>query len=124
MGATGDDDPACGYRQQAVLLEEISELNRTRCTKLRALHDEYYVIALMDAFIRQKQVSHWKNLFISACWMPTILQVDLASVMFNGYRREGHQFNINVYNKLLFGWVEMVSNMVYVLLEYYTTQSS
>ena len=55
--------------------------------------------------------------------MPiTILQVDLASVMFNGYRREGHQFNITVYNKLLFGWVEMVSIMMCVVLEYYTTQ--
>ena len=63
MEATGDDDPAPGYRQQAVLLEELSELNRTRCNKLRALHDEYYVIALIDAFIRQKQVGHWRNLF-------------------------------------------------------------
>ena len=64
MEAAGDDDPAPGYIQQAVLLEELSELNRTRCNKLRALHDEYYVIALIDAFIRQKQVGHRRNLFI------------------------------------------------------------
>ena len=54
----GEDDlvSAPGYRQ-AVLLEEVSELSRTRCTRLKAIHDEYYVIALIDAFIRQKQVS-------------------------------------------------------------------
>ena len=40
---------------------------------------------------------------------PIFLQVSLAAVLFNGYRREGHQFDINAYNKLLFGWVLQVS---------------
>lgn len=56
--ATGDDDlVSAPSHRQAVLLEEVSELSRTRCTKLKAVHDEYYVIALIDAFIRQKQVN-------------------------------------------------------------------
>ena len=37
-------------------------------------------------------------------------------MLFNGYRREGHQFDITVYNKLLFGWVAMVSFFNYIII--------
>ena len=31
-----------------------------------------------------------------------------AEPLFNIYRREGHQFDVEVYNQLLFGWAEQV----------------
>ena len=106
---TGDDDleltPSYG---QAGLLEEVSELSRTRCSKLKPVYEEYYVIALIDAFIRQQQVI---EIFCTPQLSLLSLQVDLAAVLFNGYRREGHQFDVNVYNKLLFGWAAIVSTI-------------
>jgi len=54
---SGDDDllSTLSYGQVG-LLEEVSELSRTRCSKLKPVYEEYYMIALIDAFIRQQQV--------------------------------------------------------------------
>ena len=35
-------------------------------------------------------------------------QVRDAESLFNFYRREGHQFDVEVYNRMLFGWAEKV----------------
>lgn len=36
------------------------------------------------------------------------MQPQHAEILFNHYRREGHQFTTRVYNQLLLGWVEQV----------------
>ena len=39
------------------------------------------------------------------------MQVNHAEPVFNKYRREHHQFDVQVYNKLLFSWTEKVGNL-------------
>ena len=38
-------------------LEKLPGFSRTRCSQLKSLPEEYYIVSLLDAFIRQKQVS-------------------------------------------------------------------
>ena len=41
-------------------------------------------------------------------------QVDDAETVFNQFRRAGHQFDVEVYNKMIFGWAQKVrGNHIY-----------
>jgi DNA-directed RNA polymerase len=61
--------------------------DRFRCKELSSLHDEYFVVSMLDVFISQGKVQH-------------------AEPVLNMYRRKGHQFTIQVYNQLINGWAE------------------
>ncbi|KAL5483992.1 hypothetical protein EMCRGX_G020417 [Ephydatia muelleri] len=60
---------------------------RQRCQRLSSLREEYHVVSAIDGFLALGLVQH-------------------AEPHFNQYRREGHQFEVGLYNKLLFGWAE------------------
>ena len=45
-------------------------------------------------------------------------QVDDAETLFNHFRRAGHQFDVEVYNKMIFGWAQKVR--VWIILLYLT----
>ena len=42
---------------------------------------------------------------------PAWFQVDDAETVFNHFRRAGHQFDVEVYNKMIFGWAQKVQYM-------------
>ena len=88
--------------------------SRRRCEQLQSLNEEYYVLSLLDVLLAQQRVRHLScTQHVNYPPLPFAFLIDLsqpqpAEQVFNVYRREGHQFSVQTYNKLLLGWATQV----------------
>ena len=90
-----------------------------RCEQLQSLNEEYYVLSLLDVLVAHVTTSETLVLYTTCYYHPlpasefsfslTSLSHDLLSLVFNVYRREGHQFSVQTYNKLLLSWATQVN---------------
>ena len=92
--------------------------SRRRCEQLQSLNEEYYVLSLLDVLLAQQRVRHLsctqRLTSSSLLLLLDLIQPQPAEQVFNVYRREGHQFSIQTYNKLLLGWATQVKTIVLV----------
>lgn len=60
------------------------------------------------------EIKNYNTSSVTASYMRFILlhvQASEAELIFNRYRRDGHQFSVSVYNKLLQCWVKKASKV-------------
>lgn len=87
--------------------------DRKRCKTLLSLKEEQYVASLIDVLLSRDKVcyDHW-----SYHWSLSLYQVLHAEPWLNKYRRQGHQFTVNVYNKLINSWLKQVCTWIIRIL--------
>ena len=94
--------------------------SRRRCEQLQSLNEEYYVLSLLDVLLAQQRVRHLsctqRLTSSSLLLLLDLSQPQPAEQVFNVYRREGHQFSVQTYNKLLLGWATQVKTIVLIFL--------
>ena len=80
------------------------------------IHRPSWVHNEVDVCLYVGEIFAHQAIRLTFCYMILLLvrKVHEAEPVFNYYRREGHQFDAQVYNKLLFGWGQKVSSDCYV----------
>ena len=90
--------------------------SRRHCEQLQSLNKEYYVLSLLDVLVAHVTTSETLVLYTTCYYHPlpypfsliNLSQPQPAEQVFNVCRREGHQFSVQAYNKLLLGWATQV----------------